>query len=107
MTNFKNETLQVLESKNKKQKDILFATDGKNYIDKDEFFELADFNYDDGFGGNEIFMGLKLVGKDFWLERHEYDGSEWWEYKTMPTKPEHKDKIIIKEEDYDWTANLK
>lgn len=34
---------------------------------------------------------LKDCGKTeddvLWLERHEYDGSEWWEYKTMPTEP--------------------
>ena len=27
---------------------------------------------------------LKNLGRDFWLERHEYDGSEWWEYKSIP-----------------------
>lgn len=21
------------------------------------------------------------------MERHEYDGSEWWEFKTIPIKP--------------------
>ena len=45
---------------------------------------ILNFEYDDGYGITEVNMGLKLVGKDFWLERHEYDGSEWWEYKTLP-----------------------
>ena len=29
-----------------------------------------------------------VVGNNWWLERHEYDGSEWWEYKQFPVKPE-------------------
>ena len=49
-----------------------------------EFLEHANFEYNDGFGSEEINTELILVGKDFWLERHEYDGSEWWEYKSMP-----------------------
>lgn len=42
-------------------------------------------DYDDGFGGNEISLGLKLVGAGWWMERHEYDGSEWWEFKARPS----------------------
>lgn len=53
-----------------------------------EFADLATkINYDNGFGGNEISQSLKVVGNDWWLERGEYDGSEWWEFKTMPTRP--------------------
>lgn len=26
-----------------------------------------------------------VVGDDWWLERHEYDGSEWWEFKRLPS----------------------
>ena len=40
-----------------------------------------------GFGGAEVNENLFVVGADWWLERHEYDGSEWWEFKTLPTKP--------------------
>lgn len=31
-----------------------------------------------------------LVGDGWWIERAEYDGSEWWEFKTIPTE---KDKV--------------
>ena len=54
----------------------------------DEFASIANFEYDDGFGGAEIAMELVVVGTDWWLERHEYDGSEWWKYKSLPEKPE-------------------
>ena len=52
-----------------------------------DFSKIADFEYDDGFGGVEINEGLVIVGKDWWLERHEYDGKEWWEFKTLPKRP--------------------
>ena len=29
---------------------------------------------------------LVLVGDGWWIERCEYDGSEWWEFKTIPTE---------------------
>lgn len=53
----------------------------------DEFYKIADFEYDEGFGIQEVKDGLVIVGKDWWLERHEYDGSEWWEFKTLPKCP--------------------
>ena len=54
----------------------------------DNFCLNANFFYDNGYGGNEIPMDLIVVGKDFWLERHTYDGAEWWEYKEIPEEPE-------------------
>ena len=54
----------------------------------DNFSSNANFSYDNGYGGEEIPLDLIVVGKDFWLERHEYDGSEWWEFKSMPDEPE-------------------
>ena len=41
--------------------------------------------YDNGYGGQEINESLSVVFKDdTWLERAEYDGAEWWEYKKCP-----------------------
>lgn len=51
------------------------------------FKKVADFVYDSGFGEAEINMTLIIVGSDWWLERHEYDGSEWWEFKHLPVQP--------------------
>lgn len=39
---------------------------------------------DEGYGAPEVATDLLVVGADFWLERCEYDGSEWWEFKQMP-----------------------
>lgn len=56
----------------------------------EEFKQIADFTYDNGFGGAEINEDLIVVFKDgSWLERHEYDGSEWWEYKKTPEQTKY------------------
>lgn len=66
----------------------------------DEFAARANFVYDAGFGGPEINESLRIIGDNWWLERHEYDGSEWWEYKTLPLKPKtHNPKFPLKESD--------
>ncbi len=52
-----------------------------------EFALLADFSYDNGYGDNNIAGSLVVVGSDWWLERGEYNGSEWWEFKTLPVRP--------------------
>lgn len=53
-----------------------------------EFAAAANFEYDEGYGGQEVRADLMIVGKDWWLERGEYDGAEWWEFKRRPAKPE-------------------
>jgi hypothetical protein len=51
------------------------------------FLELLDFEYDDGFGGQEIY-GHIWYEDGTWSERRDYDGSEWWEYMSVPDIPE-------------------
>lgn len=82
--NLLKETIEKLEEYEKSSKDILFVCNSESKTSWDNFVKIADFEYDDGYGGNEIGDKLKIVGEDFWLERHEYDGSEWWEFKTKP-----------------------
>lgn len=53
----------------------------------DDFVAFADFDYNPSYGGAEVNTDLKIVGDDWWIERGEYDGSEWWEFKTLPQKP--------------------
>lgn len=50
----------------------------------DEVWKSLDFEYEDGYGTQHLF-GLILFNDNSWLERSEYDGSEWWEYKKTPT----------------------
>ena len=89
--NFLKETLYSLKQENKSWEDVFFVSYQEKEIiyeiPKDEFLKKADFYYDDGYGGQEIDKSLMIVGYDWWLERHEYHGSEWWEFKTLPTHP--------------------
>lgn len=85
--NLLEETKEILKENDKLIFDILWFGTEKFVVDHD-IQELFSIEYDDGFGGNEIPMALIVVGDNWWLERHEYDGSEWWEFKELPTKPE-------------------
>jgi hypothetical protein len=89
------ETLETLTRNGKSPADVRWVGSTTDQYSKipthaagswDEFAALADFKYDDGYGGNEIVSTLVIVGDDWWLERGEYDGSEWWEYKTLPKR---------------------
>lgn len=84
MQNLLNETLEILEENGKTPADVLWVGGGQYAATWDEFAVLADADYYNGYGGTEVPVDLYVVGDDWWLERHEYDGSEWWEFKTMP-----------------------
>lgn len=86
MKNLLEQTIEILHENHKTLEDILWFGSRKVEL-KGDLKNALSFKYDDGYGGQEVFKDLILVGKDFWLERHQYDGSEWWEYKTLPTKP--------------------
>lgn len=51
-----------------------------------KFFELLDFEYDDGLGFQELY-GVIWYTDGTWSVRREYDGSERWEYVTCPEIP--------------------
>ncbi len=83
--NLLKETLDMLAANSVSPNDVEWVQTERGSFTWREFRELADFEYDNGYGGAEVNQALKVVGKDWWLERGEYDGSEWWEFKTMPT----------------------
>ena len=86
--NFYEETIDVLKDKGKTMDDVVWIGGNSFEIPKENFIELARKQiYDSGYGGQEMPTDIKIVGKDFWLERAEYDGSEWWEYKEFPIRP--------------------
>ena len=49
----------------------------------DEVIERLDFEYNDGYGGQELF-GYIWYKDGTWSHRGEYDGSEWWEHMERP-----------------------
>lgn len=84
MENLLKETKRILKEHGKTIKDIV-AVQGADFgIRVDDFIRLADTLYDNGFGSPKVAEDLVVIGNGFWLERHEYDGSEWWEYKECP-----------------------
>ena len=64
----------------------VFLKIGYSPIDYDVFLSQIDIEFDGGFGSQEVF-GYTWYDDGTWSERHEYDGSEWWEYKKTPDIP--------------------
>jgi hypothetical protein len=97
MSNAKTELLEALE--NKAELKCAKITKGYSYDneekptyrlklsyskeDLEKFLNLLSFDYDSGFGGQELF-GTLWLNDGTWLSRGEYDGSEWWEHNTLP-----------------------
>lgn len=85
--NLLTETINQLNHYKKTTSDVLWVGDSEVYFTWDEFAEVADVEYDSGYGSHEIFEDLVVVGNGWWLSRGEYDGSEWWDFNTPPDKP--------------------
>ena len=85
MSNLKEETLKVLHHNGKRRSDVKYVCGDDVRISREQFWKLADTEYDP-YGAPEIATDLTLIGDDFWMERGEYDGSEWWDFHTMPDK---------------------
>jgi hypothetical protein len=83
--NLLEETVKVLADNGKSLSDIV-AVQGNDFgIPIDEFIRLAsETNYYSGYGTQEVAYDLVIIGKDWWLERAEYDGAEWWKFKQPP-----------------------
>lgn len=79
-----DETVEVLQECGKSPADVRWVGNKAAQGSWDDFAALANFEYDAGFGRQEINDDLVIVGDDWWLERYEYDGSEEWAFKTPP-----------------------
>lgn len=109
MRNLRRETISFLKKHGKKWSDVVGVCGNDFQITKEQFLKLADKIYDSGYGVNEVAIDLKVVGKDFWLERYEYDGAEWWEYKEIPNLsalPIKKVDRIICDEDHCFAYSI-
>ena len=82
--NLKEETLEVLHNNGKHKEDVKYVCGEYFQIGLGQFWELSDTEYDSSYGAPEIAQDLMLIGDDFWMERGEYDGFEWWDFHTMP-----------------------
>lgn len=88
--NLLQETVNELKENGKTPADVRWV--GRESINAkcswDDFAKQANFEYDAGYGSEEIPGDLIVAGDDWWLERAEYDGSEWWEFKAVPAEPD-------------------
>jgi len=105
MVNLLKETLEFLKEYDLTEKDIVAVQGSRFGISVEDFLELAkNTDYNDGYGAQEIAADLKVIGKDWRIERHEYDGSEWWEFKSYPVINEQIKKIESLENTWDGLA---
>ena len=74
---------------------VFNLTTGWDAEDWSKFLSDIDFNYDSGYGGQNLF-GTIWYADGTWSERGEYDGSEWWVHHECPQIPvelDRKDKV--------------
>ena len=94
MVNAKNEFLATVMGKAIKCVDISRYSEVRESIlkvghtkeDYQSFLDTLDYEYDRGFGLQEVF-GTIWLEDGTWFTRWEYDGSEGWEYHSMPEIP--------------------
>jgi hypothetical protein len=89
--NFLAETIGAITDSGHAPEDISFigSIESGHSCTWPEFKELADFEYDSGYGAQKVATDLKIIfldGSSMW--RHEYDGSEWWMYQKKLATPQ-------------------
>ena len=85
MTNLWDETIDILKEHDKTFEGVRFIQGRDFKITKENFEKVAKkTNYDSGYGSANVATDLVVVGSNWWLERGEYDGTEWWDYKESP-----------------------
>lgn len=88
MANLFEETFEVMEDYGKTIKDIAWVGSYDVEIPLEKFLLIANKEYDNGYGCQEVAVDLLVVFNDgSWLERGEYDGAESWEYRVLPERP--------------------
>ncbi len=68
--------------------------------DYDVFLQSLDFEYDDGYGFQELF-GTVWLTNGVWMKREEYEGFEYWKLRKYPPIPEN-----LKENRKVWRGEL-
>ena len=101
--NLLKETILVFKKHNLTLDDVFWVGNSKVRTDWANFAQIANVEYDPGHGSQEVACDLLIVGKDWWLERHEYQGSENWVFKKLPKKPKRKVTLTkVIERDGNW-----
>lgn len=87
-----NKVLCTEISINTKDKTSTFLTTGYTKEEWDQFLSDIDKEYDDGYGGQELY-GTIWYKDGTWSTRGEYDGSEWWDYHSVPEIPKNLNRV--------------
>lgn len=99
------ETIDKLTEHGKTPVDVCWvgSKDGKLSITWEKFTKITDLVYDSGFGGQEVATDLVVVGVSWWLDRREYDGSEWWDFHSLPVmRPDAKPYSLVAKGGCSW-----
>lgn len=112
VTNLLKETIEVIEENGKTIEDVMFigSSDGKYRLSFDEFKEIANVNYNAGYGAPQVATDLMIYFNDnSYILRKEYDGSEWWEVQPKrifrPNDAFKKyDRVIATSEELGWVS---
>jgi hypothetical protein len=105
MSNLLEETKNAIGNSNHTIQDINFigSIDPGYACSWDEFQVLADREYDSGYGSQQVASDLIIMFTDgTYLERAEYDGSEWWEYREKLNIPTNVKPITTLFAKYGW-----
>lgn len=95
MRNLWEETINILKEHDKTFEGVRFIQGRDFKITKENFEKVAKkTNYDSGYGASHVATDLVVVGKNWWLERGEYDGAEWWDYKEFPKQVDEKREVL-------------
>ena len=105
MVNLLEETLHALKYNGKTPKDVLWVGDQYKKTTWENFEIISNFEYDSGYGCSEIESSLIIVGDTWWLEREDYDGSEWWEFKEHPKCESNRNSLLLSVLE-DWSNGL-
>lgn len=90
--NAKGEFLDITKNYKVIGVDIYFIEDSDTQVKlkplhtNDEYNELLKFldrKYDNGYGG-QVLYGIIYCEDGVWMDRGEYDGSEWWNINKYP-----------------------
>ena len=81
-------SLWAMNEENGPEPKKLILKVGYNETAWEEFLEQLDFEYDAGYGGQELFGTVWFASSNEWMTRGEYDGSEWWQVNCIPQIPD-------------------
>lgn len=106
--NLLRETIEDITNAGKTPEQIIFigSEQSGHQCTWAEFQVLADVEYDDGYGAQKVASDLIIVfndGSKMW--RHEYDGSEQWDYSApfeAPAETKPIKRLVVKDEQVGW-----